>query len=104
MSPTSDARFNPILESDENEEDENGAVEFRGIESEKEEKNRGRSRGQHQIKTLLSETQDFSFLGTTMAELVGFYCWRVSVNKFTPEEDRSMLFWICLNTTFDFSK
>jgi hypothetical protein len=47
MSPTSDARFNPIPESDENEEDESGAVEFRGIESEKEEKNRGRSRGQH---------------------------------------------------------
>jgi hypothetical protein len=30
------------------------------------------SRGQHQIKLLLSETHDFSFLGTTMAELVGF--------------------------------
>jgi hypothetical protein len=31
MSPTSGARFNPIPESDENEEDENGAVEFQGF-------------------------------------------------------------------------
>lgn len=31
MSPTSGARFNPIPESDENEEDENGTVEFQGF-------------------------------------------------------------------------
>ncbi|XP_062143599.1 probable E3 ubiquitin-protein ligase EDA40 [Alnus glutinosa] len=31
MSPTSGTRFNPIPESDENEEDENGAVEFQGF-------------------------------------------------------------------------
>ncbi|KAG6645787.1 E3 ubiquitin-protein ligase WAVH1-like [Carya illinoinensis] len=31
MSPTGGARFNPIPESDENEEDENGAVEFQGF-------------------------------------------------------------------------
>jgi hypothetical protein len=72
MPSTSDARFNPIPKSDENKEDENGAVEFRGIELKKEEKNRGRSRGQHQIKIPLSKTHDFSFLGTTMVELVGF--------------------------------
>lgn len=31
MSPTSGARFNPIPESDENEEDENGSAEFQGF-------------------------------------------------------------------------
>lgn len=52
-------------------------------------------------------TKDSTLSSSVLAsdfDSLSHFSYLLMVTKFTPEEDRFMLFWICLNATFDFSK